>query len=149
MPIRRTIEIRHDLRICVYRYAGHIDVADVFDFVVRTASQLPQGQPYSELLIFEHDTDLSDFNQNSLQGLVLQCRQLNGQLKLGARTAAAVVDNSVDAKIIMKLFNALSLIGNADLGFKLFAKIKPALKWLHIPEDEGLKIIARTAQAVP
>jgi hypothetical protein len=97
-------------------------------------------------LIFEHDTDLSDFHPESLATFMQKCTELYRQLKLGPRTAAAVLDESMDAKLIMPLFNALSLTGGgADLSFRLFTEIEPALNWLGIPSEDGLKIISRVA----
>ena len=109
MPIRVAVENSAELRLIVYRYSGHIDVADVYESVARAARQIAPGEPYRELLIFEHDTDLSDFRPELLAAFVQKCTELYSQLKLGPRTAAAVLDESMDAKIILPLFNALDV----------------------------------------
>ncbi len=146
MRIKVAVENTDALRFIVYRYSGHIDVADVFDSVVRASKQIAPGRPYRELLIFEHDTDLSDFHPKSLEAFFQKCVELYQELKLGPRVAAAVLDESLDAKLIMPLFNALSLTGvGADLSFELFTEIEPALNWLGVPAEEGLKVVARTA----
>lgn len=144
MPIRVAVENRDKLRLVVYIYSGHIRPADVLDSVRRAAAQLAPKVPYRELLIFNHDTDLSDFDREFLVTFHRQCEELYRELKLGSRTAAAMLDNSIDAKLIMPLFNALSLVGpGADLSFELFTEVEPALERLGIPLEEGLRIIAR------
>jgi hypothetical protein len=146
MSIKLAVENQDKLSFVIYRYSGHIVVADVFDSIMRAAKQFPPDRPYRELLIFEHDTDLSDFHPESLATFMQKCTELYRQLKLGPRTAAAVLDESMDAKLIMPLFNALSLTGGgADLSFRLFTEIEPALNWLGIPSEDGLKIISRVA----
>lgn len=144
MTIKLAVENRDDLRFVVYRYSDHISLADVFNSVTRAARLLTPNQPYRELLIFNHDTDLSDFDPRSLASFHRQCNELYRELKLGPRTAATVLDKSIDAKLIMPLFNALSQAGGgADLSFELFTEVKPALERLGIPMEEGLKIVAR------
>ncbi|MDE3115012.1 MAG: hypothetical protein KGL26_05360 [Pseudomonadota bacterium] len=146
MPIKIAIENQGDLRLAVYRYSGHVRLDEVPDSITRAVSQFAPNQPFRELLIFEHDSDLSDFDPTSLEAVYRACAELYRRLQLGLRTAAAMLDESMDAKIIMPLFNALSLAsGGPDLGFKLFTDIEPALKWLGVPTKEGLKIIARAA----
>ena len=143
MPIRVAVENRDELRLIVYCYSGHIYVADVFESVGRTTKQFAPGQSYRELLIFEHDTDLSDLDPKSLTGFMQKCVELYYELKLGLRSAAAVLDESIDAKLIMPLFNALALTTGPNLHFELFTEVDAALKWLGIPAEEGLKIVAR------
>lgn len=145
MPIKVAIENRDELRLVVYRYSGHIYIADVLESVERATKQIAPGQPYRELLIFEHDTDLSDLDPTSLKGFMQKCVELYYELKLGPRSAAAVLDESMDAKLIMPLFNALALTPGPDLSFELFTEIEAALKWLGIPAEEGLKVVARAA----
>ena len=146
MTIKVAVENWDHLRLIVYRYSGHISIADVLDSVTRATSQIAPAQPYNEVLIFEHDTDLSDFHPELLEGIIHKCRGLYAKLMLGPRTAVAVLDESLDAKIIMPLFNALALTGSgADLSFQLFTDIEPALQRLGIPKEEGLEIIARVA----
>jgi hypothetical protein len=146
MAIKVAVENRDELRFAVYRYSGHINMLDVLASVTRATTQFGPNQPYSELLIFQHDTDLSNWDPESLATLYRKADELYSKLKLGPRTAAAVLDDSLDAKIIMPLFNALSLArGGADLRFELFTDVEPALKRLGIPVEEGLKIVARAA----
>ena len=145
MTIKIAVENRNELRFVVYRYSGHISLADVLDSVTRAARQLTPNQPYRELLIFNHDTDLSDFDPETLATFYRQCDKLYRELKLGPRTAAAMLDESIDAKLIMPLFNVLSQAGGgADLSFELFTEVEPALERLGVPLEEGLKIVART-----
>jgi len=146
MPIKFAVENRDDLRLVVYRYSGHIHPKDVLDSLTRAVSQLAPNQPYHELLIFEHDSDLSDFDSASLARLYQDSSELYRKRNLGPRTAAAMLDASMDAKIIMPLFNALSLKGGGvALGFELFTEVEPALRWLGIPIDKGMEIVARAA----
>jgi hypothetical protein len=146
MPIKFAVEDRADLALVVYQYSGHIGLKDVLNSVTRAVSGFGPNRPYRELLIFEHDSDLSDFDSNSLALLYRDSAELYRKLNLGPRTAAAVLDESMDAKLIMPLFNALSLkAGMADLSFKLFTDVEPALKWLGVPVNEGPKIIASVA----
>jgi len=146
MPIKIAVENRGDLRLVVYRYSGLIRQEQVLESVTRALSGFAPNQPYRELLIFERDSDLSYFDTASLEVVNRECAELYRRLQLGPRTAAAMLDESMDAKIIMPLFNALSLAaGGVDLGFKLFTNVDPALEWLGVPLDEGLKIVNRTA----
>jgi hypothetical protein len=51
-----------------------------------------------------------------------------------------MLDKSIDAKLIMPLFNVLSQAGGgADLSFELFTEVEPALERLGVPLEEGLK----------
>ena len=144
MPIKVAVENRDELRLIVYRYSGHIDQASVLASVTHGVSHFASHQPYRELLIFEHDTDLSGLNAEALTALHRKCEDLHQALNPGSRTAAAMVDNSADAKMIMPLFNALSLkAGGTDFGFELFAEVEPALRRLGVAVEEGLKIAAR------
>jgi hypothetical protein len=146
MPVKVAVENRDKLRFVVFRYSGHIDPADVLASATRALSNLAPDQPYRELLIFKHDTDLSNFDPESLATLYRKCDELYRKLKLGPRIAAAVLDASVDAKLIMPLFNAVSLtVGGPDLSFELFTDVEPALKRLGVPVEEGLMIVARAA----
>jgi hypothetical protein len=61
---------------------------------------------------------------------------------LGPRSAAAVLDESIDVKLFMPLFNAPALTPGPDLHFEPLTEIEPALKWVGIPAEEGLKIVA-------
>lgn len=147
MPIKIAVENRDDLRFAVCRYSGHIDPSDALAVLMHGLSKFPPNQPYRELLIFERDTDLSDFDAKTLAMLYREGGEIHRAMKLGPRTAATVLDGSADAKIILPLFNALSSIGGGgtDLSFELFREVEPALKCLGIPLDEGLKIVARAA----
>lgn len=146
MPIQVAVENRDDLRFAVYRFSGHIAPTEAFAVVMRGIAKFPPNQPYRELLIFDHDTDLSAFDAEALTTLYEKAEELHRARKLGPRTAATVLDGSIDAKIILPLFNALSSTGGGtDLSFELFTDVEPALKRLGIPLDEGLKIVARVA----
>jgi len=146
MPIKFAVENRDDFRLAVYRYSGHIRLEEILDSLTRAVSRFAPRQSYRELLIFEHDSDLSAFDAASLATVYQECAKLYRKLKLGPRTAAAMLDESMDAKLIMPLFNALSLAGGGpDLAFKLFTEVEPALKWLGVPVEKGLKIVGRAA----
>ena len=146
MPIKVAVEQRDEFRLVVYRYSGHIDMADVLAAVTNAVNQFAPNQSYCELLIFKHDADLSDFDPKSLATFYKKCDELFEKLKSGPRTAAAVLDNSIDAKLIMPFFNALSQAGRGvDLSFELFIDVEPALQRLGIPVEEGLKVVARAA----
>jgi hypothetical protein len=121
-------------------------MADVLAAVTNAVNHFAPNQSYCELLIFEHDADLSDFDPKSLAAFYKECDELFRRLKLGPRNAAAVLDDSVDAKLIMPFFNALSQAGKGfDLSFELFTDVEPALQRLGIPMEEGLKVVARAA----
>lgn len=145
MPIKIAVENRDELRFVVCRFSGHIAPTEAFAVLMRGVSQFPPNQPYRELLIFEPDTDLSDFDAKTLKTLYQKSEEIHRARKLGPRTAATVLDGSVEAQIILPLFNALSSTGGTDLSFELFNDVEPALKHLGIPLDEGLKIVARAA----
>lgn len=146
MAIEVAVENREELRFVVCRFSGHIAPSEAFAVLMRGVSQFPPHQPYRELLIFEHDTDLSDFDAKALTTIYQKSEEIHRALKLGPRTAATVLDGSIDAKMILPLFNALSSAGRGtDLSFALFSDIEPALKHLGVPLDQGLKIVARAA----
>ncbi len=146
MPVKAAVENCGEHRLVVYRYSGRNQPDVVLASVARALSQLAPAQSYREIVIFDRDTDLSDLDQKSLADLHGRVAALFRQRKLGSRMAVAVIDHSHDAKLILPLFNALSLAsGGADLSFELFNDIEPALKRLGIPLEEGLKAIARAA----
>ena len=146
MPIKVAVENSDELRLIVYVFSGDIDPAGVIVAVTHAVGKLAPHQAYRELLIFQRDTDLSDFDPETLARLCRTLDELVRKHKLGSRTSAAVLDGSIDAKLIMPLFNALTLVGGGvDLRFELFAEVEPALKWLSIPPEEGLKCVARAA----
>ena len=90
MPVKLAVENREELRFVVYHYSGHIDPADVLASVKLAVSHFAPDQFYRELLIFKRDTDLSDFNRESLTMLLRKSDDLYRQLKLGPRAGAAV-----------------------------------------------------------
>jgi hypothetical protein len=144
MPIKVAVENRDELRLVVYHYSGHIDQASVIAALTRGLNQLAPNQAYRELLIFDHSTDLSDFDAEALTALHRACEEIQRNLKLGPRTAVAMLDDSADAKMIMPLFNAMSqLSDDADLSFELFTRVEPALERLGVPVAEGLKVASR------
>lgn len=64
--------------------------------------------------------------------------------RLGPRKGAAVLDRSADARLIVPLFNALSLSrGGIDMSFDPFVDIEPALEHLGIPIEAGRALIAK------
>jgi hypothetical protein len=143
MPIKAAVDTSPDARLAVLCFSGHVSAADVLAAARGALTQFPPGLPFRELLIFEHDTDLSDISAELLEKLYHDCEALRRDLQLGARSGIAVLDDSMDAKFIMPLFNALVTPGGSDMGFGLVHDVEPAFERLGIPLQEGLKILAR------
>jgi hypothetical protein len=88
---------------------------------------------------------MSDFDRESMAEFYRKCGELYRSLKLGPRNAAAALDASIEAQMIMPLFNAIAQKGGGpDLSFDLFTEVEPALERLGIPVEDGLKVAART-----
>jgi len=143
MPVvARTDEARTFL---VVRYCDRVTTEQVLAVSADTARMMTRETSFSTLLIFDATVDLSDFNASVIDHIRKNRDSELASFGLRRRAGAAVVDSSVDANMVMPLWNALNEVDpNNNLHFELFKTVGPALNWLEVPATLALPVIEET-----
>lgn len=127
------------------RLSGRVGLEEMLADMARTAGQVSRRLPFATLLILEPRTDLSELDGRALTGIRQTRREQFERLGLRRGAGAAVVPASLDAEMIMRLWNGLSDADpKFDLPFEPFRGVPPALAWLGVALEAGLGVVERT-----
>lgn len=98
-------------------------------------------------MTFEPSVDLSDFDSDAIKAIRKARKAQFANQGLERRAGAAVIDRSIDAALVMRLWNAFSNVdGEIDLRFAIFQEIDPALERLEILYELAAPAIEATLQ---
>lgn len=145
MPVRYLVDNQRNL--LVTRFFQSVTRQDVEAAIEDIGRQVAGARRYVSLLIFEHSVDLSALDVTALTAIrdaQVHLFRTNG-VKRGK--AAAVLDHSTEAHLVMPLHNALcEMDPESKAGFKLFYTISSALDYLGLPNTVETEILAGTAR---
>lgn len=134
-----------DKSFLVMRFFGKVSMEQILAADAASAEQLTHSGPFVTLLIFETPIDLSTLDTAALNAIR---KSRAGELRshgLKRRAGAAVYDSSVQASVILRLWNALcDCDSEQDLHFELFESADQALDWLGIAADAAEGVIEQT-----
>jgi len=143
MPVSYSVTNEADHAILVYRLRGAVRVEDVLAATGKALNELTPRTPYSSLMLFAPDADLSELKTSSLSKVLANLQTDYRRRGLGPRKAAAVV-HSPDTKIIVLLWNAVcDSEGQIDFTFAPFDELDAALDWLGLAHAEAQAAIAK------
>lgn len=143
MPVCYLVD--NTLDLLAARFSRTVTKDQVLAAISGAAGEMSPDKSYKSLAIFEHDVDLSQIDVAALA----QIRSAQHRLFRASATdrgpAAAVIDHSTDARLVMPLHNALCEIdSSSELGFTLFESVEAALDYLDLPRQVGETLLART-----
>ena len=146
MPLNYAFD--EELGLLSVRYSGLIQVEEIIDAIPAMGELATQSPSYAVLLLFDDKVDLSTIGMDELKRIKQTEQDAYRDLKLKRRASAAVLARSVDARVLMPLWNALSEI-DTEPGFryKAFRQPEEAFDWLGVPRDRGRELIARAVPA--
>jgi hypothetical protein len=143
MPVETCIS--EDGSLVVFRFHELVTAQQVLTACTETATGIDRNGRFSSLLLFEAGVDLSDIDAEAINAIRLHREREFRDYGLTRHAGAAVVDGSLDARLVLKLWNALSDCDpEFDLSFKLFDKAGPALEWLGIPAARARPVVEQT-----
>ena len=143
MPVQTCIDENGSL--VVFRFHEGVTTQQVLTASAETAAAVDGSAAFSSLLLFEAGVDLSEIDAEAINAIRQNREREFRDFGLTRRAGAAVVDGSLDARLVLKLWNALcDCDPEIDLSFKLFDKAGPALEWLGIPAARAEPVIERT-----
>lgn len=144
MPVRYLVD--NERNLLVTRFFKSVIRQEVEAAIDDIGRQAARARRYMSLLIFEHSVDLSALDVTALAAIRDAQVQLFRTTGSERGKAAAVLDHSTDAHIVMPLHNALcEMAPESKPGFKLFYTISSALEYLELPAALETPILARTA----
>jgi hypothetical protein len=133
----------------VLRFSNTVTAEQVLAASARSATMLARDAAYATLLLFDATVDLSEIDAPALNTIRANRKREFREYHLQRRAGVAVVDGSLDAGLVMRLWNALSL-GDPEskLSFEIFRDVEPALERLGVPASLALPVIAKTEHPV-
>jgi len=129
----------------VARFYDVVTTDQILAASVESAKTLTRDGSFTTLLVFDPNVDLSDIDAEAMNAIRSRREREFHDHGLTRRAGAAVVDGSLDARLVLKLWNALDDTDpDFDLSFETFHEVGPALECLGIPAARGEPVIERT-----
>ena len=143
MPV--VTSVADDGSFVAFRFHKKISTDDVLAASAEMAKKVTRDGEFVSLLLFEAGVDLSDIDADSINAIRSNRQRELLDFGLKRRAGAAVVDGSIDAKFVLKLWNAIcDCDPDIDLSFQTFGEPGPALEWLDVPAAHAGPVIGRT-----
>lgn len=143
MPVATSVD--DDGSFVVFRFHEKVTTSDVLAASAETAKRATRDGEFVTLLLFEAGVDFSDIDADSINAIRSNREREFHDFGLKRRAGAAVVDGSLDARVVLKLWNAIcDCDPDFDLSFQTFDQPSPALEWLDIPAARADPVISRT-----